>query len=121
MTTPQLVLDSRPRLKAMVAMTLVVAAAYGAPAFAAPSPKAAAASAAKESPQSAPAAGMVITGDREAPLVMSIIPWAEPKPVVPPEAPLLPLLPQVIDYNRSLVDDPVNRPINPAPRGTAAK
>lgn len=64
---------------------------------------------------------MVITGDREAPLVMSILPWAEPKPVVPPEAPLQPLLPQVIDYNRSLVDDPANRPINLAPRGTTAK
>lgn len=118
MTTPQLTAVSRPRLKAMVSIALIVVAAYGAPAVAAPSPKA---TAAKEAPQSAPAAGMVITGDREAPLVMSIIPWAEPKPVVPPDAPLLPLLPQVIDYNRSLVDDPVNRPINPAPRGTAAK
>lgn len=55
--------------------------------------------------------GMVIRGDQEAPLVLYIVPWQEPKAVELP-APLVPLLPQVFDRERSLVDDPVHRSID---------
>ena len=59
--------------------------------------------------------GMVITGDREAPLVLYIVPWQEPKASLPPDVPMQTLLPNVIDYNRSLIDDPVNRSLPPKP------
>ena len=67
--------------------------------------------------QASPVAGMVITGDREAPLVLSIIPWVEPKPVAPPVIPLPALLPKVIDYNRPLLDEPDNRPFSSGSSG----
>lgn len=70
-------------------------------------------------PQSAPVApavhpaegeqGMVIRGDQEAPLVLYIVPWQEPGAHALPEAPLPPLLPKVLDRERSLIDDPANR------------
>lgn len=52
--------------------------------------------------------GMVIRGDQEAPLVLYIVPWQEPKALELP-APLIPLLPQVFDGERSLIDDPAHR------------
>lgn len=52
--------------------------------------------------------GMVIRGDQEAPLVLYIVPWQEPKALELP-APLIPLLPQVFDRERSLIDDPAQR------------
>ena len=55
--------------------------------------------------------GMVITGDREAPLVLHIVPWQEPKPVAPPRAPLQELLPAVVDRPQGVLDDPANRPL----------
>lgn len=55
--------------------------------------------------------GMVIRGDQEAPLVLYIVPWQEPKALeLPP--PLIPLLPQVFDGERSLADDPAHRSID---------
>lgn len=53
--------------------------------------------------------GMVIKGDQEAPLVLYIVPWQEPKQPAPPEVPRQALIPAVLDDNKSLVDDPVNR------------
>lgn len=61
------------------------------------------------SPGSQQSPGMVITGDREAPLVLYIVPWQEPKALPPPAALMQTLLPNVIDYNRSLIEDPLNR------------
>jgi hypothetical protein len=55
--------------------------------------------------------GMVIRGDQEAPLVLYIVPWQEPKAMELP-APLIPLLPQVFDHERSLIDDPVHRSLD---------
>lgn len=55
--------------------------------------------------------GMVIRGDQEAPLVLYIVPWQEPKAIELP-APLVPLLPQVFDRERSLSDDPMHRSID---------
>lgn len=55
------------------------------------------------------AAGMVITGDREAPLVLHIVPWQDPKPVAPPAVPALPLLPTVVDRSRGILDLPEHR------------
>lgn len=52
--------------------------------------------------------GMVITGDREAPLVLHIVPWQEPKAVVPAQVPLQPLLPDVVDRARGVLEDPAN-------------
>lgn len=61
--------------------------------------------------------GMVITGDREAPLVLHIVPWQEPKPVAPPRVPLQDLLPVVVDQVRGVLDEPTNRPLSsPASR-----
>lgn len=69
------------------------------------------ATAAAKSARTVPAdQGMVIRGDQEAPLVLYIVPWQEPKAMELP-APLVPLLPQVFDRERSLIDDPVHRSI----------
>jgi len=54
------------------------------------------------------APGMVITGDREAPLVLYIVPWQEPRTAAP-EVVLQPLLPKVLDQSRSLADDPLHQ------------
>lgn len=55
--------------------------------------------------------GMVIRGDQEAPLVLYIVPWQEPKVLeLPP--PLIPLLPQVFEGERSIADDPAHRSID---------
>ena len=61
----------------------------------------------------APEAGMVITGDKEAPLVLYIVPWQEPASAAPPAVDVLPLLPQVLDDLRSVADRPADadRPI----------
>ena len=56
-----------------------------------------------------PSSGMVIRGDQEAPLVLYIVPWKEPGLPKMPEAYMEPLLPKVLDYDRSLVDDPLNQ------------
>ena len=58
--------------------------------------------------------GMVVTGDREAPLVLHIVPWQEPKPVPQRELPLQPLIPQVLEYPPSVLDAPENRPLGKA-------
>lgn len=72
-------------------------------------------SAAQERPAEG-AAGMVITGDREAPLVLYIVPWQEPKPVPPPPPPLQSLLPAVVDRpDGGVLDDPKNRAAGAAP------
>lgn len=54
--------------------------------------------------------GMVITGDREAPLVLHIVPWQDPKAVVPPQVPLQPLIPVVVDSVRGVFNEPDNKP-----------
>lgn len=78
-----------------------------------------AAAAPSESLLAAPAArtaaeqpGMVITGDREAPLVLYIVPWQEPALPPLPTVPLRPLVPQVLDedYARLPATAPANRP-----------
>ena len=61
--------------------------------------------------------GMVVTGDREAPLVLHIVPWQEPKPVPPRDVQLQSLIPQVFEYAPSVLDAPENRPL---PRPAAA-
>lgn len=63
-------------------------------------------------PAESSAARMLITGDREAPLILSIIPWSEPKMTALPEVPLYPLLPIVFDGAVNLVDEPGNRQQN---------
>lgn len=65
--------------------------------------------------------GMVITGDREAPLVLYIVPWQEPKPVVPPQMPGQELMPPVVDHLRSVLDEPENRPPGPAAKAPALR
>lgn len=69
-------------------------------------------------PPAAP--GMVVTGDREAPLVLYIVPWQEPRMAVP-EVVLQPLLPNVLDQSRSLADDPLNQPGAPATAAPAMR
>lgn len=64
---------------------------------------------------------MLVTGDREAPLVLSIVPWAEPTSAAPPDVPLHPLIPKVIDYNRRLSDEPASGSVAPESAGKRAK
>ena len=52
---------------------------------------------------------MVVRGDQEAPLVMFVVPWQEPKTPAMPGASMLVLWPKVLDHERSFVDEPVNR------------
>lgn len=54
--------------------------------------------------------GMVVTGDQEAPLVLYILPWQPPRLGSLPEVDAPPLLPKVLDSERSVLDDPLNRP-----------
>lgn len=56
--------------------------------------------------------GMVIRGDQEAPLVLYIIPWQDPKLPEIPLPPLTPLLPKVFDHEHSLIEDPANRTLD---------
>jgi len=56
-----------------------------------------------------PSAAMVVAGDREAPLVLSIIPWAEPRMSALPEAPVVQLLPSVLDSDAGIFDAAVRR------------
>jgi hypothetical protein len=57
-------------------------------------------------------AGMVVTGDQEAPLVLTIVPWQEPKPLAaPPPAGVLPALPLVLDHERGVAEEPLSRPL----------
>ena len=92
---------------------LAPAAAVARPAIpaipASPAPAAAVARPASPAGAASGDQGMVIKGDQEAPLVLYIVPWQEPKVQVLPEAPLQALLPVVLDSDRSLVDDPINR------------
>jgi hypothetical protein len=67
----------------------------------------------KGDPQQQP--GMVITGDREAPLVLHIVPWQEPKPVLPRELSRQALIPDVLDYAPSVLEAPENRPLGKPP------
>jgi hypothetical protein len=41
--------------------------------------------------------GMLIKGDQEAPLVLYVVPWQEPRVPEVPEADLQPVLPKVLD------------------------
>ena len=63
-------------------------------------------------PPSAPEAtqGMVVTGDQEAPLVLYILPWQPPRLGGLPEVDAPQLLPKVLDSERSVLEDPLNRP-----------
>lgn len=54
--------------------------------------------------------GMVVTGDQEAPLVLYILPWQPLRPGTPPGVDLPLLLPKVLDSERSVLDEPLNRP-----------
>lgn len=56
-------------------------------------------------------AGMVVTGDQEAPLVLTIVPWQEPRQLPPPPVQLAPIIPLVLDHERGLADDPLSRPL----------
>lgn len=110
---------TRRVLPALVLLLGIASAAQGqtgraaSSAEAAKNPSAKSTSASSSTPPGTPTptASMTITGDREAPLVLSIIPWADPKAIVPPDVPLQVLLPKVIDYNRSLLDEPINRAV----------
>lgn len=55
------------------------------------------------------AAGMVITGDQEAPLVLYIVPWQSPRLGAAPEVDTPPLMPRVLDHELGILDDPLNR------------
>jgi hypothetical protein len=61
---------------------------------------------------------MVITGDRDAPLVLHIVPWQEPAPVELPKAPRQRLVPVVVDRLRNILEEPVNRPIGQSAKVT---
>lgn len=76
-------------------------AAAAAPARGAPAPAAA------SSPEATQ--GMVVTGDQEAPLVLYILPWQPPRLGGLPAVDSPPLLPKVLDSERSVLDDPLNR------------
>jgi hypothetical protein len=54
--------------------------------------------------------GMVVTGDREGPLGSYVAPWQEP-PVVVPDALRPGQLPIVLDSERTVAEDPVNRAV----------
>ena len=54
--------------------------------------------------------GMVVTGDQEAPLVLYILPWQSPRLGALPDVDSPPLLPKVLDSERSVLEDPLNRP-----------
>lgn len=63
-------------------------------------------------PPAAPAdaaAGMVITGDQEAPLVLYIVPWQSPRLGSAPDVETPPLLPRVLDHELGILDEPLNR------------
>lgn len=61
---------------------------------------------------SAADAGMVVTGDQEAPLVLTIVPWQEPRPRPAPPPPItVPALPDVLDHDRGIADEPMSRPL----------
>jgi hypothetical protein len=62
-------------------------------------------------PRGPGAAGMVITGDQEAPQVLTIVPWQEPRRVDPAPLPALPALPTVLDHERTLAEEPLSRPL----------
>lgn len=51
---------------------------------------------------------MIISGERDGPLGMRVIPWQDPATVLP-DALLQAQLPERIDATHSLADDPVNR------------
>ncbi len=62
------------------------------------------------------AAGMVVTGDQEAPLVLYIVPWQEQATRQQlPEAPTVQLVPQVLDHERSLADEPLSKALPASP------
>ena len=56
-----------------------------------------------------PSASMLIAGDREAPMVLSIIPWAEPRMPSLTEAPITPLLPKVFNSESGALDESSRR------------
>lgn len=56
-------------------------------------------------------AGMVVTGDQEAPLVLTIVPWQEPKQLPPPPVSVAPIVPVVLDHERGVAEDPLSRPL----------
>lgn len=56
------------------------------------------------------AQGMVVTGDQEAPLVLYILPWQPARLGEAPAVDAQPLLPRVLDSERSVLDGPLNRP-----------
>jgi hypothetical protein len=65
---------------------------------------------AKPQPDRASRTGMVITGDREGPLGTFVAPWQEP-PALVPDALRPGQLPIVLDSERTLAEDPVNRAV----------
>jgi hypothetical protein len=62
--------------------------------------------------------GMRIGGDRDGPVGLFVAPWQEPADLLP-DAPLQAALTGVVDGERSVADDPVNREL-PSPAQQAA-
>lgn len=56
-------------------------------------------------------AGMVVTGDHEAPMVLTIIPWQEPKLEQAPGAPLLEVLPTALDRDQGVAEGYLAKPL----------
>lgn len=91
----------------IAAMAVAAATAQAAPAAAAPATVRG--NPPSPTPQDA-SQGMVVTGDQEAPLVLYILPWQPPRLGGLPDVETPPLLPKVLDSERSVLDDPLNRP-----------
>ena len=50
-------------------------------------------------------AGIVITGDQEAPLVLFVLPWEDSAVSLPPPAPMSDLIPDAVDHDRTLLQE----------------
>jgi hypothetical protein len=66
--------------------------------------------AAAETSGKPPKDGMRVTGDRDLPMTLVVLPWLEPAVTLPP-ALMQSGLPQVFERDRSLVQDPLNRSV----------
>lgn len=58
----------------------------------------------------ASANAMRVTGDRDLPMTLVVLPWLEPS-VAPPPALMQSGLPRVFGHDRSLAQDPLNRSV----------
>lgn len=61
-----------------------------------------------------PTERMVVTGDREAPLVLYIVPWQDPKPLRVPDVDMPPVIPRVFDTDIETASDRASSRLDPA-------